>query len=186
MKNYLLPLLASLMFLPMPTSAISLSELQSSPSQYAIIQELDSWTTYVDTTSIQSIRYAPPYYTISGKVYDVNYNDNTIIETNLMVNYNYNHRFTNQDIAAVFNQNRNLTGTALLDKVSSAIERNDGLSAGATSAYFWRLDGSYISNVDAFPIERISPGSSIYFAANYFFYKCYDEYFAPRYGNDLF
>ncbi len=186
MKNYLLPLLASLMFLPMPTSAISLSELQNDPTRYVVIDEISFGTLYVDTNSIQSIRYTPPYYTISGKIYEVGYNDNIIIETNLIVNYDYDLRFTTQDIVSVVNQNPNLPGYALINKVCTAIENRDSLSAGSASTSFWRLDGSYISDEDASPIERISAGSPIYFAANYFFYKCYNEYFEPQLGNKFF
>lgn len=66
MKKILL-LLLGLILIPFSAFAISLSEIQSDPGRYAKVAEGQTTTMYVDSYSIQSLRYAPPYYTIQGK-----------------------------------------------------------------------------------------------------------------------
>ena len=66
MKKILL-LLLGLILIPFSAFAISLSEIQSDPGRYVKVAEGQTTTMYVDSYSIQSLRYAPPYYTIQGK-----------------------------------------------------------------------------------------------------------------------
>lgn len=49
---------------PLIASAISLNELQSDPNRYIVIDEDKTYTIYIDSNSIESIRYYPPYYTM--------------------------------------------------------------------------------------------------------------------------
>lgn len=62
MKKILL-LLLGLILIPFSAFAISLSEIQSDPGRYVKVAEGQTTTMYVDSYSIQSLRYAPPYYT---------------------------------------------------------------------------------------------------------------------------
>ena len=64
MKKILL-LLLGLILIPFSAFAISLSEIQSDPGRYVKVAEGQTTTMYVDSYSIQSLRYAPPYYTMS-------------------------------------------------------------------------------------------------------------------------
>ena len=67
MKKILL-LLPGLILILFSAFAISLSEIQSDPGRYVKVAEGQTTTMYVDSYSIQSLRYAPPYYTIQGKI----------------------------------------------------------------------------------------------------------------------
>ncbi len=49
---------------PLIASAISLNELQSDPNRYIVIDEDKTYTIYIDSNLIESIRYYPPYYTM--------------------------------------------------------------------------------------------------------------------------
>lgn len=94
MKKILL-LLLGLILIPFSAFAISLSEIQSDPGRYVKVAEGQTTTMYVDSYSIQSLRYAPPYYTIQGKIYYVSYTGNCIEKSTVIFNYDYDRSSVN-------------------------------------------------------------------------------------------
>ncbi len=75
MIKRLLATLFPLVFMPYMIFAISLGTIQKNPSQYKKVFEDAAWTTYVDTNSIESLRYSPPYYTLKAKFYNISYSE---------------------------------------------------------------------------------------------------------------
>lgn len=55
-----------------------------------MVKENQSCAVYVDTNSIQSLRYSPPYYTLKGDTYIVTYANESIYKYNTAFNYDYN------------------------------------------------------------------------------------------------
>lgn len=186
MRLLLLNILFLLWFVPISALAISLEELQNNTDSYVKILEGKPGTVYVDVNSIHSLRYAPPYYTLSGTMYEVDYNGNMICKTDLSINYDYGSRFSPTLAQNFLIHNQNLSTSSFIAKLFAAVDEYSGLSAGVISEDFWNLDGSYIGHLDSSPIDKIYAGSPIYFTANYFFYKYYNEYFNPQLGNDFF
>ena len=88
MKKIFTTLLAAA-FIPFSTFAISLSDITNNSEQYVKIKNSMNTTLYVDISSIESLRYDPPYYTLRGKAYAVNYSSNRIFETTDIINYDY-------------------------------------------------------------------------------------------------
>ena len=68
MKKILIILLA-ILCIPISSYAMSLSTLQNNSSRYLRIDDNYETATYLDTYSVKSIRYAPPYYTLSATIY---------------------------------------------------------------------------------------------------------------------
>ena len=186
MRSLLLNILFLLWFVPISAFAISLEDLQNNTDSYVKILDVNPGTIYVDVNSIRSLRYAPPYYTLSGTMYGVGYNGNMICKTDLSISYDYESRFNSTLAQNFFIHNQNLSASSFIAKFFEAVEEHSGLSAGVISEDFWNLDGSYIGHLDSSPIDKIIAGSPIYFAANYFFYRYYNEYFNPQLGNGLF
>lgn len=91
MIKRLLATLFPIVFMPYMIFAISLSTIQNNPSQYEKVFENADGTYYVDTNSIESLRYSPPYYTLKAKFYNIFYSEDQIIECNIVFDYDYNY-----------------------------------------------------------------------------------------------
>lgn len=65
----ILALAAALLLTPFTALAISLSDIQNNPDQYVLVLRQTTINTYVDSNSIASLRYDPPYYAMGGDVY---------------------------------------------------------------------------------------------------------------------
>lgn len=84
MIKRLLATLFPIVFMPYMIFAISLGTIQNNPSQYEKVFENAERTVYVDTNSIESLRYSPPYYTLKAKFYNISYSAERIIEYNMV------------------------------------------------------------------------------------------------------
>ena len=172
MKKFLSALLLATM-IPLSTFAISLSDLQS-PDKYKIVTERTDDTIYIDETTIQSIRYAPPYYTIQCVYYIAAYSDDMIFEIHSVFDYNYNR------------SSSELLGIVLGYSTSEEIDKNlvkecmkdSGMQFGITSVKCYKLDGTFSENLSSSSHKNCEPNSAPYLVANYVFKKCYNEAFA--------
>ena len=91
MIKRLLATLFPIVFMPYMIFAISLGTIQNNPSQYKKVFENAAWTVYVDTNSIEPLRYSPPYYTLKSKLYTVFYSGNNILDYTIAIDYDYNY-----------------------------------------------------------------------------------------------
>ena len=83
-------LVAILTSVSLISNAISLYDLQHS-NQYKLVYSTNTQDLYMNLSSVQSLRYNPPYYTMKYQVYLVDYNDSTITLSDFIANYNYNY-----------------------------------------------------------------------------------------------
>ena len=154
-----------LLSIPFNTSAISLDELQANPQQYQMIWQNAEYAIFVDSDSIESLRYSPPYYTLKCTAYHVDYLQDVIDLFTININYDISHRD--------FNPNKEKT-SELGIYISDHYEDT------------WLLNGNYQSS-DSFVNNRnCDIDSPNYHIANYLFYKAYGEYYGPQFGNTLY
>ena len=81
-----------LLSIPFHTSAISLQEIQNNPQQYQMIYQNAEYALFVDSDSIESLRYSPPYYTLKCTAYHVDYLQDVIDLFTININYDISHR----------------------------------------------------------------------------------------------
>jgi hypothetical protein len=154
-----------LLSIPFHTSAISLDELQDNPQQYQLIHQSAKYAFFVDSDSIESLRYSPPYYTLKCTSYRVDYLRGVILSSTTNISYNISYRS--------FNPNRR--------KMSEL-----GIYISDHYEDIWSLNGNYQSPDSFFDNRNCDIDSPNYHIANYLFYKAYDEYYGPRFENTLY
>lgn len=157
--------------------SISLDELQNAPDQYVKVKENQSYAVYVDPNSIQSLRYSPPYYTLKGDIYIVAYANGSINECNTIFNYDYD-KSSKELIKQIRRRYGNLSGKPLYDKMWEVVEVDSGITGSQIeNSCIYKLDGTLITRWPALREVKIPIMSPLSFAANYIFYKYYNEYF---------
>ena len=157
--------------------SISLDELQNAPDQYVKVKENQSYAAYVDLNSIQSLRYSPPYYTLKGDIYLVAYVDGYINKCNTIFNYDYD-KSSKELIKQIRRRYGNLSGKPLYDKMWEVVEVDSGITGSEIeNSCVYKLDGTLITRWPAQREVKIPIMSPLSFAANYIFYRCYNEYF---------
>ena len=72
--------------------AISLDELKSNPSKYALVYDGHAVTAWVDVDSICVLRNEPPYVTIAADFYTALHKFNMIFKDNRNFNFDLNQR----------------------------------------------------------------------------------------------
>lgn len=154
-----------LLSIPFNTSAISLQEIQNNPQKYQLIRQTSKYAAFVDASSIESLRDSPPYYTLKCKAYMVNYLRDFISSNIITVSYNSSYRD--------FNLRKR--------KISEL-----GIYVDNHSEDFWFLNGNYRLHREEYYNNDPDINSSAYHVANYLFYKAYDEYYGPKFGNTLY
>lgn len=190
----LLALATTLLLNPFTALAISLSDIQNNPDQYVLVLRQPTVNTYVDSYSIASLRYDPPYYAMSGDVYLVEYNSNMIIKTNAITTYDATRSFKTL-LLANHKAHPNVSGHDILVPTLEEMKKNDGITFHFGKTEVWNLDGNYISAMTNSEMDVLlgssvndqtmcAIGSSSYHAANYMFYKGYKKYFAPKFDSE--
>ena len=154
-----------LLSIPFHTSAISLHEIQDNPQQYQMVDQSSKYAFFVDSGSIESLRYSPPYYTLKCTSYLVDYLQNVIGSFTMNISYDISYRD--------FNPNKRKT-TELGIYISGHLED------------IWSFNGNYQPSSPSFDNRNCDIGSPFYHVANYLFYKAYDEYYVPQFGNTLY
>lgn len=157
--------------------AISLDELQNEHSRYVKVKEDQSYAAYVDSNSIQSLRCSPPYYRLKGDIYIVAYANGYINKFNTIFNYDYN-KSSKELKRQIRNRYGNLSGKPLYDKMWEIVKVDSGITGSEVeNSYIYRFDGTLITRLPAQRDVKIPIMSPLSFAANYIFYRYYNEYF---------
>lgn len=151
--------------IPFNTSAISLDELQDNPQQYQMVDQSSKYAFFVDSGSIESLRYSPPYYTLKCTAYFVDYLRGYIFSTTTNISYNISHRNFNPNKRKIYE-----LGIYISDHLEN----------------IWSLSGNYRPCHPSFNNNDGDINSPAYHVANYLFYKAYDEYYGPKFGNTLY
>lgn len=180
----ILTLLFTLILIPFSTFAISRSDLQNNPERYVKVAEGQTDACYVDSYSIKSLRYAPPYYTIRAKVYGPDYAKNGIFEFTITCFYDYN-RNSKQLMENIVAESPNKSDTnSMAKKFMSQLNKNIGIKYTMTDINCYTLDGTYVNSLRPFYNQSVVLNSNPYHAANYMFYKCYNIYFHLKFESE--
>ena len=166
----------------MPSQAISIQELQSSP-QFKVIAEVtpdvpnaDEHTTwYLDTSSIEVLEYAPPMYTIKATVYNAYQSPwkNTIYSDAWIVSYDTRLSLASQVYRAK-------QAGASLTTVIDAAQTKTGMTGTEEPLGEFSFDGqSRPVQVKASTraILRMAPNTTRYDIADTLFYEAYRMHF---------
>ncbi len=176
MIKRLLATLFPIVFMPYMIFAISLSTIQNNPSQYEKVFKNAELTVYVDTNSIESRRYSPPYYILQAKFYHILYPEEIIIESNMVFDYDYNYslKTMSKKIAKDYPY---YSVDEKLKLLIQSMDKNSGMTLCINKIRVGTLDGSYIGT--ATPDRRIKCNSRSKFhkLGLYIFSKYYDRPF---------
>ena len=186
MKKKIFVILISLILQPITNFAVSIEELRSNPAKYAVVREQPEATTYLESPSIESLRYSPPYYTLSAKNYMVLYPYKVIVEGTIIANYDANHNL--QSLCDKVRQdNQRNPRMSYDDSIKNLIHylyQNTGMSIRMYNSIWYDFNGrilytypeinAYDKKEYHFTYDYGSPG---YQLANFMFYKYYKEYF---------
>lgn len=197
----LLALSTAIFLTPLTALAISLSDIENNPDEYVLVGKNAKVNLYVDSYSIASLRYDPPYYAMSSDIYMVMYSINSILKTNLTATYDYNRCFKSLFIDE-YKSHPNSKNSYIIGLTLHDLEEDNGLTSYLGDADIWGMNGNYIYSLTGSELStlilvesdsldtdvtRCPLGSPVYHAANYMFYKGYNEYFGPKFDSqDLY
>ena len=161
---------------PILSGAISLADIQNSPSTY--IDVSNNQEVFVDVTSIQSTRYVPPYYTLEAEVYSVS--GNSILESHYSVGYNYERSYEGIKDHVTSNY-PNLTDAERARQLNVEIQNNTGMYCTIQDVATYNLQGDLLNQVEGnYYRQDIAFMSPSYYIGNYLFYRYYNQFFLPN------
>mgnify|MGYP000193051639 CR=1 FL=1 len=187
MVQRILLLALVLLVFTMPTEAITLEELQTSP-QFKLVHQRESekqnpivneggMYVYLNTYSVEAQKYAPPQYTLSAIYYVVHtsHYQAEIIEKRLTVNYDANYSLANL-IKSSQMMNPSPSMLALIE----ASESKSGLFMSDSDSAVYTLDGalkkfSSLEGTRNLPIHRNN--IIMYDLADAMFMAAYQQHF---------
>ena len=164
-----------LLLTPVLASAISLAEIESDPDRYV---DVSNHQLFVDVTTIDSVRYAPPYYTLEAEVYEVY--PNSIVESLYVVGYNYERSY--EGIKEHVRTNYpNLSDAERARQLNVEMQNNTGMYCTVEDESIYSLQGELLNQVEKNSYrENISYMSPVFYIGNYLFYRYYNTYFLPN------
>lgn len=184
MIQRILMLALVLLAFTMPTEAITLQELQTSP-QFKLVHQNEysnpvgkgGTYIYLNTYSVEALRYAPPQYTLRGTYYiaTVESYGAEILEKQLTVEYD-----TNYSLATLIRSSRIMKPSPSMIALISASESNSGLSMADISMARYEADGTvkwkpYSEDTRKFPVNRNH--RILYALADAMFMAAYQQHF---------
>lgn len=175
----LIVLLFVLLSIPLSCSAISLSELQSNSERYKNIAETPNGGLYIDTNSIKSLRYTPPYYTMQAKSYITLYNISVILEDTVTYNYDYTRSF-DYLIKKVNKENPSMPNQEKEKLLLHEVTINCGINSSFIDRSSYKFTGEFITAIENEYDKKINYRSGSFAAANYIFKKVYNQDFIPE------
>lgn len=175
LRLLLLPII--LILIPITSHAVSLNDIHNNPNQYILVYSDEKIEEYVDTNSIKSIRYAPPYYVINANALIVSYQHNIIMQTDETFFYNYDN-----NIRALLK-----LGMSKQD-LANRINMDAGIKYKVNSTSSFNFDGSSFAPTEILHQAPEIPGflSPVYHSAMFTFYKTYNLYFNPKAPKQLY
>lgn len=177
----LLPvLMVTLLLSPVTALAISMSDLTNNPDQYKKVHEDGDYITYIDTSSVESLRYSPPYYTMRCESYMASYNQNLVFECTLTVDYDYT-RSMKTLITKILDEDTKMgiieTYEQIYKKYEDEKRQDAGLRVSLTNMKRWDLNGNFEDYIPP-SYGRTPPyGTRAEIAASHLFEEYYNERF---------
>ena len=184
MVQRILMLALVLLAFTMPTEAITLQELQTSP-QFKLVHvramnptmERGSLYIYLNTYSIEATNYAPPKYSLRGTYYvviDTDY-QSTIEEKQLTVDYD-----TNYSLATLIHSSRIMNPSPSMMALIEASESKSGLAMTEVDVAKYTFDGAtkpmhYVNDTRKFPLNRNN--TIMYDIVDAMFMSVYQQHF---------
>lgn len=176
-KHLLITTLLSIALIPFTASAISLTELQNNPDRYKAVCENKKSTIYVDNDTISSLRYYPPFYSLSADVYSVSYTNGNIIGGTFAMNYDYN-QSPESIIDLIKAEHPDYTPKQISDYSAVLLFANSGIVISSSKLQVWTLDGDLTYTGDGLSNVKAQMTSPWYHATNYSFLKYYNKLFS--------
>ena len=174
--------MALMLAFTMPSQAISIQELKSSP-QFKVVAEVtpdvpnanEHTTWYLDTSSIEVLEYAPPLYKIKATVYNAYQSPrkNTIFSDAWIVSYD-----TRLSLASQVH--RAQQGGASLTTVIDAAQTKTGMTGTKEPLGTFSFDGQSLPTqvkASTRAIVRTAPNTTRYDVADTLFYEAYRMHF---------
>lgn len=187
MVQRILMLALVLLAFTMPTEAITLQELQTSP-QFKLVHQRESekrnpivneggMYVYLNTYSVEAQKYAPPQYTLSAIYYVVHtsHYQAEIIEKRLTVNYDANY-----SLATLIKSSHMMNPSPSMVALIEASESKSGLFMADSDSAIYTLDGalkknSSLESTRNLPIHR--KNTIMYDLADAMFMAAYQQHF---------
>lgn len=187
MVQRILMLALVLLAFTMPTEAITLQELQTSP-QFKLVHQREyekrnpivndgGMYIYLNTYSVEVQKYAPPQYTLSGIYYVVHtsHYQAEIIEKRLTVNYDANY-----SLATLIKSSHMMNPSPSMLALIEASESKSGLFMADSDSAIYTLDGALKKNPSSegtrnLPIHRNN--TIMYDLADAMFMTAYQQHF---------
>lgn len=177
MIQRILMLALVLLAFTMPTEAITYQELKMSP-QFKLVHtrsmngsiESGGLYIYLNTYSIEALRYAPPQYSLRGTYYvvmDTSY-QSTIDERQLTVDYD-----TNYSLATLIHSSRIMNPSPSMIALIEASESKSGLAM--TEVDVATKPMHYVNDTRKFPLNRNN--TIMYDIADAMFMSVYQQHF---------
>lgn len=179
MKRLLIAAIA-LALTPLTALAISLSEITDNQEQFHKITEDRDHILYMDTYSVESLRYSPPYYTMRGNFYLASYSRNELVGFTLTADYDYNRSMnTIVDKIAKYDAHNNINETkdSLYEKYRKEKSIDCGIRLSITDMKQWDLDGKFVGDLPPLYNEIPPSESNEQIMASHLFHQYYNEYF---------
>lgn len=198
MKKILIILLA-ILCIPVSSFAISLSTLENNPQRYVDIGGTTGIEIYLDSNSVQSLVYNPPYYRMKITTYVVVPAFKSICAYSYIFDYDYYYSIesTGKRIIAAMNENNeSMDEDVYRERLDNSLRDYTGIEMTMEPIAVWTTKDRLISknktylrkaanqfsaiygipNVldRTFPIEYDSNG---YELAQYIFHSYYNQYF---------
>lgn len=148
MKKILIILLA-ILCIPISGFVMSLSILENNPNRYIEISELQGMTVYLDSDSIQSLVYNPPYYRMKITAYNVINNLKMIYAISWVFDYDYYYsaKSTSDRILAEMSENNEpMTKDMFSEKLEHNLREQTGIEMTMDPLAVWTTKGQLISN----------------------------------------
>ena len=181
LKRFLVMMALTLAF-TMPSQAISIQELKSSP-QFKVVAEVmpdvpnanEHTTWYLDTSSIEVVEYAPPVYKIKATVYNAYQSPrkHVIFSDSWIVSYDTRLSLASQVYRAK-------QGGASLTTVIDAAQTKTGMTGSEEPLGKFSFDGQSLPvqvKASTRAIVRTAPNTTRYDIADMLFYEAYHMHF---------
>ena len=184
MVQRILMLALVLLAFTMPTEAITFQEVKTSP-QFKLVHtrsmngpmESGGLYIYLNTYSVEALRYAPPHYSLRGTYYvvmDTSY-QSTIDERQLTVDYDANY-----SLATLIHSSRIMNPSPSMMALIEASESKSGLAMTEVDVAKYTFDGAtkpmhYVNDTRKFPLNRNN--NIMYGIAEAMFMAAYQQYF---------
>ena len=181
LKRFLVMMALTLAF-TMPSQAISIQELKSSP-QFKVVAEVmpdvpnanEHTTWYLDTSSIEVLEYAPPVYKIKATVYNAYQSPrkHVIFSDSWIVSYDTRLSLARQVYRAK-------QGGASLTTVIDAAQTKTGMTGSEEPLGKFSFDGQSLPvqvKASTRAIVRTAPNTTRYDIADMLFYEAYHMHF---------